>query len=118
MGKEPFAKEDRELVGRCQKGDEQAFEELVRKYQQTVFNLVYHNIGYRNDIEDIAQNVFTKIFFSLPKFDNKRPSFPGFTGSQSTSATMSCGAPVPQGSHLHGAEPGRDGKHREVDQSV
>jgi RNA polymerase sigma-70 factor (ECF subfamily) len=63
-------------VSRCLKGEEQAFEELVRKYQQTVFNLVYHNIGYRNDVEDIAQKIFSKIYFSLPKFDNKRPFFP------------------------------------------
>lgn len=76
MGKEPFVEEDRELVVRCRKGDDLAFEELVRKYQQTVFNLVYHNIGYRNDVEDIAQKIFTKIFFSLPKFDNRRPFFP------------------------------------------
>jgi RNA polymerase sigma-70 factor (ECF subfamily) len=76
VGKEPSVEEDRELVNRCRRGDESAFEELVRKYQQTVFNLVYHNIGYRNDVEDIAQKIFTKIFFSLPKFDNKRPFFP------------------------------------------
>jgi RNA polymerase sigma-70 factor (ECF subfamily) len=76
VGKESYVEEDRELVGRCQKGEELAFEELVLKYQQTVFNLVYHNIGYRNDVEDIAQKIFAKIYFSLPKFDNKRPFFP------------------------------------------
>jgi RNA polymerase sigma-70 factor (ECF subfamily) len=76
VAKEPSQEEDRELVGRCRKGDEYAFEELVRKYQQTVFNLVYHNIGYRNDVEDIAQKIFSKIYFSLPKFDTKRPFFP------------------------------------------
>ncbi len=76
MDREAHTEEDRELVGRCQKADEQAFEKLVRKYQQTVFNLVYHNIGYRADAEDVAQKIFSKIFFSLPKFDNKRPFFP------------------------------------------
>ena len=76
MDREAHTEEDRELVGRCQKGDEQAFEKLVRKYQQTLFNLVYHNIGYRADVEDVAQKIFSKIFFSLPKFDNKRPFFP------------------------------------------
>jgi RNA polymerase sigma-70 factor (ECF subfamily) len=75
-GREPSFEDDRELVDRCQKGDELAFEELVRKYQQTVFNLVYHNMGYHNDIEDISQKVFSKIYFSLPKFDNRRPFFP------------------------------------------
>jgi RNA polymerase sigma-70 factor, ECF subfamily len=75
-GREPSFEDDRELVARCQKGEELAFEELVRKYQQTIFNLIYHNMGYSNDIEDIAQKVFSKIYFSLPKFDNRRPFFP------------------------------------------
>jgi RNA polymerase sigma-70 factor (ECF subfamily) len=68
--------DDRELVGRCQKGDELAFEALVKKYQQTIFNLVYHNIGNGAEVEDIAQKIFAKIYFSLAKFDNKRPFFP------------------------------------------
>jgi len=76
VDREAHTEEDRELVDRCKKGDELAFEQLVRKYQQTIFNLVYHNIGYRADVEDVAQKVFSKIYFSLPKFDNKRPFFP------------------------------------------
>jgi RNA polymerase sigma-70 factor, ECF subfamily len=74
--KEPCADEDRELVERCQNGDSLAFEELVRKHQQTVLNLAYHYLGYQNDIEDVAQKIFTKIYFSLPKFDIQRPFFP------------------------------------------
>jgi RNA polymerase sigma-70 factor (ECF subfamily) len=73
---EPYSDDDRKLVGRCQEGDPAAFEELVRKYQQTIFNLVYHYMGSRNDVEDVAQKVFTKIYFSLPKFDLQRPFFP------------------------------------------
>jgi RNA polymerase sigma-70 factor, ECF subfamily len=76
LGKEAQTEEDRELVGRSQKGDESAFEALVLKYQQTIFNIVFHNIGYRADVEDVAQKVFSKVYFSLPKFDNKRPFFP------------------------------------------
>ena len=76
MERDTSAEDDRALVDRCQKGDELAFEELVRKYQQTVFNLIYHSVGNRLDVEDIAQKVFSKIYFSLPKFDNKRPFFP------------------------------------------
>jgi RNA polymerase sigma-70 factor (ECF subfamily) len=74
--KEPYPDDDRRLVEQCQKGDAPAFEELVRKYQQTVFNLAYHYIGYRNEVEDVAQKIFTKIYFSLPKFDVQRPFFP------------------------------------------
>lgn len=76
MWKESHADDDRKLVAQCQEGDPLAFEELVRKYQQTVLNLAYHYIGYRSEIEDVAQKIFTKIYFSLPKFDNKRPFFP------------------------------------------
>jgi RNA polymerase sigma-70 factor (ECF subfamily) len=76
VGREENTERDRDLVRRCQKGDDAAFEELVKLYQQTVFNVIYHNIGNRNDVEDIAQKVFAKIYFSLGKFDNKRPFFP------------------------------------------
>jgi len=74
--KESSPDEDSSLIARCQEGDPLAFEELVRKYQQSITNLVYHYIGYKDDVEDIAQKVFVKIYFSLPKFDIKRPFFP------------------------------------------
>jgi RNA polymerase sigma-70 factor, ECF subfamily len=73
---EPYSDEDRELVARCQRGDPLAFEALVRKYQQTVLNLAYHYMGCRNDVEDVAQKIFTKLYFALPKFDIRRPFFP------------------------------------------
>ena len=76
MGKEPYPEEDRKLVSRCREGDPLAFEELVRKYQQPLLNLIYHYIGHRNDVEDVAQKIFTKVYFALPKFDIKRPFFP------------------------------------------
>lgn len=76
MWNESSQDEDRALVSRCQEGDSSAFEELVLKYRQSVINLVYHYIGYGTDIEDVAQKIFIKVYFSLPKFDIKRPFFP------------------------------------------
>jgi RNA polymerase sigma-70 factor, ECF subfamily len=76
VGKEPYPDEDRELVAQCCKGDPLAFEALVRKHQQMVLNLAYHYLGYQNDIEDVAQKIFAKVYFSLPQFDNRRPFFP------------------------------------------
>jgi RNA polymerase sigma-70 factor, ECF subfamily len=76
VGKEQYPDEDRDLVARCRNGDPLAFEELVRKHQQMVLNLAYHYLGYQNDIEDVAQKIFTKVYFSLPKFDTRRPFFP------------------------------------------
>jgi RNA polymerase sigma-70 factor, ECF subfamily len=74
--KEPSPEEDQKLVARSQEGDQLAFEELVRKYQQAVLNLAYHYVGRRDEIEDIAQKIFSKVYFSLPKFDIRRPFFP------------------------------------------
>jgi len=74
--KASFPVEDHDLVARCKQGDERAFEELVRKYQQTVLNLAFHHLGHRADLEDTAQKIFIKVYFSLDRFDNKRPFFP------------------------------------------
>ncbi len=76
MWKESYPDDDRRLVTQCQQGDPLAFEELVRKYQQSILNLAYHYIGSRNDVEDVAQAIFTKVYFSLARFDVRRPFFP------------------------------------------
>ena len=76
MWKESDSDEDRQLVAGCRNGDQLAFEQLVQKYKQTILNLAYHYIGARNDVEDVAQKIFTKVYFSLPKFDDRRPFFP------------------------------------------
>jgi RNA polymerase sigma-70 factor (ECF subfamily) len=70
------AEEDRAWVRQCQDGEEGGFEKLVQKYQQAVFNLIYHNLGPRADAEDVAQKIFAKVYFSINKFDNSRPFFP------------------------------------------
>jgi RNA polymerase sigma-70 factor, ECF subfamily len=59
---------ERELINRCQQGDEQAFNELFRRYQSKVFSIVYHLIWNRDDVEDVAQNVFAKIYFSIRSY--------------------------------------------------
>ncbi len=57
------------VVRRAQKGDQEAFREIVERYQAKVFSIIHGVVRNRNDAEDIAQQVFTKIYFSLPKFD-------------------------------------------------
>ncbi len=58
-----------ELVGRAQAGDADAYEELVRKHQQRVLAIVGGVLRRREDIEDVAQQVFVKAYFSLKRFD-------------------------------------------------
>ena len=57
------------LVKRCQAGDEMAFREVVERHQSKVFSIIYGIIRHRNDAEDIAQQVFTKVYFSIRGFD-------------------------------------------------
>lgn len=76
MWRETDPEQDRQWVERCQEGDDRAFESLIQKYQQSIFSLVYHHMGNSDEVEDIVQNIFTKLYFSLPKFDNRRPFYP------------------------------------------
>ncbi len=61
--------EEAELVRRVQARDEIAFRELVERYQAKVFSIIYGILRNRNDAEDIAQQVFAKIYFSIGSFD-------------------------------------------------
>jgi RNA polymerase sigma-70 factor, ECF subfamily len=57
------------LVRRAQSGDESAFRELVEKYQSKVFSIIHGIVRQKNDVEDIAQQVFAKVYFSIKNFD-------------------------------------------------
>lgn len=57
------------LVRRVQAKDELAFREIVDRYQAKVFSIIYGILRNRNDAEDIAQQVFAKIYFSIKNFD-------------------------------------------------
>jgi len=57
------------LVRRAQSGDETAFGEIVDRYQSKVFSIIHGIVRQRNDVEDIAQQVFAKVYLSLKNFD-------------------------------------------------
>jgi len=59
---------ERMLIRRLQERDERAFEEVVRLYQNKVFNLVYRMIGNQEEAEDLAQEVFVTVFKSVDSF--------------------------------------------------
>src|SRR5213078_4289165 len=65
------AAHDRELVRRAQREDKEAFEELVRRHQHRVFAVAGGILRRREDVEDIAQQVFVKAYFSLKRFDQR-----------------------------------------------
>jgi RNA polymerase sigma-70 factor (ECF subfamily) len=67
----PGVPDDRELVRRAQAEDKEAFEELVRRHQHRVFAVAGGILRRREDVEDIAQQVFVKAYFSLKRFDQR-----------------------------------------------
>jgi len=62
---------EQELVRRVQALDQIAFRELVERYQDKVFSIIYSILRHRNDAEDIAQQVFSKVYFAISSFDSR-----------------------------------------------
>jgi len=65
------AADERQLVRRAQKGDKNAFELLVQRHQHRVFAVARGILKRQEDVEDIAQQVFVKAYFSLKRFDQR-----------------------------------------------
>ncbi len=68
-----LSEEDKKLIERCLKGDEKAFEELLRTYRASVFSICLRMVRNRTVAEDIAQEVFIKVFSALDRYD---PAYP------------------------------------------
>ncbi len=72
MAVEPSAPEDVEsLIQRCLRGDQAAWERIVRLYWRKVFNVAYKFVGKHDEAEDLTQDIFLKIFKSLETFDRR-----------------------------------------------
>jgi RNA polymerase sigma-70 factor (ECF subfamily) len=61
--------DEKHLVERVQARDELAFRELVDRFQNKVYSIIYGILRNQNDAEDIAQQVFAKVYFSMQSFD-------------------------------------------------
>ena len=59
------------LIERCLRGDQQAWDQIVRQYWRRVFNVAYKFVGRHDEAEDLTQDVFLKIFKSLGTFDRR-----------------------------------------------
>jgi RNA polymerase sigma-70 factor (ECF subfamily) len=59
---------DFQLIQRIQNGEQQAFTLLVRKYQNRVANILTRYVRSSGDIADVTQEVFIKVYKSLPSF--------------------------------------------------
>jgi RNA polymerase sigma-70 factor, ECF subfamily len=59
---------DSDLISRAAGGDPTAFQALVERHRALVYRVAYQFAGNHHDAEDIAQEVFIKIFRSLDRF--------------------------------------------------
>src|SRR3954454_18358418 len=59
------------LIEQCLAGDQLAWEQIVRQNWRKVFNVAYKFVGKHDEAEDLAQDIFVKIFKSLGTFDRR-----------------------------------------------
>jgi RNA polymerase sigma-70 factor (ECF subfamily) len=74
LSREPDAPQDAPpdddwaLVRRAQREDTQAFDELIRRYQERIYATVYHMTSNHEDANDLAQEAFIKAYRALKSF--------------------------------------------------
>ncbi|HOD46360.1 MAG TPA: sigma-70 family RNA polymerase sigma factor, partial [Opitutaceae bacterium] len=63
------------VVQRVQAGDVAAFDDLIRKYRERLYAIIYNMIGNREDAADLAQDTFIKAFQSIKRFSGESAFF-------------------------------------------
>lgn len=69
------ADSDIEVVKRVQAGDVAAFDQLIRKYRERLFGVVYNLTSNREDTADLVQDAFIKAFQSINRFQGQSSFF-------------------------------------------
>jgi RNA polymerase sigma factor (sigma-70 family) len=72
--------EDVTLVRRCLRGEAEAIQLLVERFQAEVYGLCVRLLNHRHDAEDVTQEVFLRVFRSLRGWDSGRPLKPWIMG--------------------------------------
>jgi len=63
--------EDISLINDAIAGKQEAYQRLMTKYRQLIYNLIFRMIRNKEDVEDLTQEAFIKAFNSLDKFDKQ-----------------------------------------------
>lgn len=58
-------------MGKVAQGDTQAFEILVHRHQKRILNLIFRFIGDREQAEDVAQDVFVRVWQAAKEYEPK-----------------------------------------------
>jgi RNA polymerase sigma-70 factor (ECF subfamily) len=63
------------LVRRCVNGDAAAWEEIVQQYHRRIYNICYRFAGSAEDAQDLAQEVFIRMYRTLNTYDQSKGAF-------------------------------------------
>lgn len=64
---------DRELIRKCQAGNEDAFATLTRRYYQQAFAMAFYRVNNREAALDISQDAFVRIYRNISRFEPDKP---------------------------------------------
>lgn len=59
---------DAVLVLRCKEGDREAFDEIVARYKDGIYNYISRMISNRDEVDDLAQEVFVRAYMGMKSF--------------------------------------------------
>lgn len=62
---------EKELLIKAKNGDEDAFEEIIKLYEQKICSTIFYMVKNENIVEDIAQEVFIKVYKNISKFNEE-----------------------------------------------
>lgn len=62
---------DQLLVEQCQGGDMAAFDDLVLRYKDRIYNVVYRFLGHHEDAQDVVQEVFMRAYRGIQDFQGR-----------------------------------------------
>jgi RNA polymerase sigma factor (sigma-70 family) len=60
---------DSDLVNKCLSGEQEAFSEIVTRYKKLIYSVVYNMISDKQEVNDISQEVFIRIYKSLNRYN-------------------------------------------------
>jgi RNA polymerase sigma-70 factor (ECF subfamily) len=63
--------DQREWLGRCARGEAAACAELVARYGRMVGTIIQRTLGRHEDVEDLVQETFLRVFRYLPEFEGR-----------------------------------------------
>jgi RNA polymerase sigma-70 factor (ECF subfamily) len=78
------------LTRAARRGDPNAFEAIVRRYQRRVYGFAFHHLHDADEAQDLAQEIFVRLYRNFDRFDPGRPFEPWFWRLAANAAVNYC----------------------------